>query len=85
MASGPDNGDPPDKDKCSSDEFLSPRAKKIKREIQEGRYKVDLGSLAQRLMDDGLVDEDDDRAEAARSLPAPQSGEAKNDQKPKGE
>lgn len=84
MASGPDNGDPPDKGKCSSDELLSPRAKEIKRQIQEGRYQVDHSTLAARLLDEGL-DEEDPLEEVARSLPAPQSSEAQNDQKPKGE
>ncbi len=64
------------------DEFLSAKAREVKRQIQEGRYTIDLNSLAQRLVDHGLLH---DEPAVASELPLPQSCEAKNDEKPNDE
>ena len=64
------------------DAFLSAKARAVKKLLQEGRYKLDLNSLAERLVDQGLLD---DEQVSASELPLPQSGEAQNDEKPSGE
>ncbi len=78
MPIGSDNGDAPggDTNDVCSEEKLSPKALEIKRQIREGSYRVDLSSLAQQLLDDGVL--------KTPELTPPKSEEVRNDEKPKG-
>lgn len=55
MAAGPKK--PDSKKRADTDEGLSPRAREVKRLLAEGRYKVDLAGLADRLLESGALDD----------------------------
>tara|TARA_R110002096_G_scaffold436038_1_gene665743 strand:+ start:6314 stop:6550 length:237 start_codon:yes stop_codon:yes gene_type:complete len=78
VASGQDKSGSDSEERCDEGAdilelpALSPRAREIKRQIQEGTYRVDLPALADRLLD--TLDE-----------PSPSTATPQNDQEPRDE
>ena len=53
MTGSRNKNDPPD-------DGLSPKAREVKERLERGEYRVDIEGLAQRILDEGALDESDD-------------------------
>ena len=72
MAKAPDTHEPP----------LSRKAREIKKQIDEGRYEIDLAALADALVDAGALDDNEGPADDSESGPTQVASDmAQNDQK----
>lgn len=73
----------PDKNKAKGLE-LSPKLQEIKKQLDEGRYQVDLEALAGALLDAGaLADRETDEPFDAAAAMETEDSVPRNDQKPK--
>lgn len=76
MAKGPDNHE-------QGESQLSRKAREIKKQIDEGRYDIDLSALADALLDAGALDADGEPAHDSESGPPSGSSDlAQDDPKP---